>query len=350
MPKKPYSRPDGGGSISIREVARVAQVSPATVSRVLNEAQTVGEDYRRRVLDAVARMEYRPNRLARNLRRQQAEMIGIVVSDIENPHFSEAVRVIEDAAYRAGYRVLLCNTDETPAKQRAYLEMLAEERVLAAIISPADRAGTGVGALLDLAIPVVCFDRMVDDPRTDAVVCDNVEGLRRATEHLIWLGHTRIAYLGGRLDVETGAERLEGHTAAMRAAGLVPFAFDGGFRADVAERAAEQLLATSPPPTALLVANNLMTLGALRAIRRAGLAVPADLALVAVDDPPWAELLDPPLTTLAQPVRALAGAAMALALERIQGRRTEPRRVVMPLELRIRVSCGMQPARTGRAR
>lgn len=348
MAKKPVSPPPSGGAPSIREVARVAQVSPATVSRVLNGVQTVGEDYRRRVHDAVASTEYRRNRLARNLRRQRAEMIGVVVSDIENPHFSEAVRVIEDAAFRAGYRVLLCNTDETPAKQGAYLEMLADERVLAAIVSPADRTGTGVEALLDLGIPVVCFDRMVDDARADAVVCDNVEGLRRATEHLLWLGHERIAYLGGRLDVETGAKRLEGYTAAMRAAGLIPFALNGGFRADAAEQAMDQLLATGTPPTALLVANNLMTLGALRAIRRLGLAVPADLALVAVDDPPWAELIDPPLTTVAQPVRALAGAAMTLALERIEGRRTEVRRIVMPLELRIRSSCGMQPAQRAR--
>ncbi len=339
------SGPGDSGSTGIREVAQVAQVSPATVSRVLNGSTTVSADYRRRVLDAVDQVDYRPNRLARNLRRQKAEMIGVVVSDIENPHFSEAVRVIEDAAFAAGYRVLLCNTDETPAKQQAYLEMLAGERVLAAIVSPSDRAGTGVDALLDLGIPVVCFDREIDDTRADAVVCDNVEGLRRATEHLIWLGHERIAYVGGRLDVETGAERLEGYTITMRASGLVPFALNGEFRTDAAEQAVDRLLATSPPPTALVVANNLMTLGALRAIRRAGVTVPSELAIVAVDDPPWAELIDPPLTTLAQPVRALADAAMTLALERVEGHRTETRRIVLPLELRIRVSCGFETSK-----
>lgn len=331
----------GGESVSIREVARVAKVSPATVSRVLNGAPTVREDYRRRVMDAVSRMEYRPNRLARNLRRQKTEMIGVVVSDIENPHFSEAVRVIEDAAYNAGYRVLLCNTDETPAKQRAYLEVLADERALGVIISPADQGGVGAAALLDNGIPVVCFDRMIDDPRADAVVCDNVEGLRRVTEHLLWLGHKRIAYLGGRLDVETGAERLEGYTAAMRAAGEVPFALDGGFRIDGAEKATARLLQTSPQATALVVANNLMTLGALRAARRAGVGIPGELALVAVDDPPWAELMSPPITTLAQPVRIMANTAMSLMLERIEGIRTETRKVVLPLELRVRDSCGV---------
>jgi LacI family transcriptional regulator len=328
--------------VSIREVARLADVSPATVSRVLNGSTTVDPERRRRIEEVVQRVDYRPNRLARNMRRQQAEMIGVVVSDIENPHFSEAVRVVEDAAYRAGYRVLLCNTDETAAKQRTYLEMLADERVLAAIVSPADTDGSGVEALLGLGIPVVAFDRVIDDPRTDAVTCDNVAGLRRLTEHLLWLGHTRIAYVGGRPDVETGAERLEGYLEAMRAAGRVPFAVDGGFRVEGAEQAVGTLLEHAAPPEALIVANNQMTLGALRAIRRAGLRVPHDLALGGVDDPPWAALVDPPLTTLAQPVRQMAETAMRLALERVEGGRSEPRRVVLPLELRVRASCGLR--------
>jgi DNA-binding LacI/PurR family transcriptional regulator len=334
----------------MREVALKAGVSQATVSRVLNGSTSVRDAYRGRVLAAVAELQYRPNRLARNLRRRRADMIGVVVSDIENPHFSEAVRVIENAAFTAGYRVLLCNTDETRDKQRAYLEMLADERAMGVILSPADRAGTGTGALLDRGTPVVCFDRMIDDPRADSVVCDNVEGLRRATEHLIWLGHERIAYLGGRPDVETGAERLEGYASAMRAAGLVPFSLAGGFRREGGEEATERLLATSPRPTALVVANNLMTIGALRAIRRNGISVPDQLALVAVDDPAWAELLDPPLTTVAQPVRTMADTAMSLALERIEGNRRTPTSVVLPLELRVRRSCGMPAAPADRPR
>ena len=333
----------GRETVSIREVARRAAVSPATVSRVLNGSASVQESSRRRVLDAVADLQYRPNRLARNLRRQQADMIGVVVSDIENPHFSEAVRVVEDEAYKAGYRVLLCNTDETGDKQQAYLEMMADERVIAAIVSPADAQASGVDSLLSLGIPVVAFDRMIEDDRVDAVVCANVEGLRRATEHLLWLGHERIAFLGGRTDVETGAERLEGYNLAMRAACVVPFALDGGFRTEGAEQAVEELLAQKQRPTALVVANNLMTLGAIRALRRARLRIPEDIAVVGVDDPPWADLIDPPLTTVAQPVRRMARTAMELVLERVESRRVETRRVVLPLELRVRRSCGSRP-------
>lgn len=327
---------------TIREVAYLARVSPATVSRVLNGSPKVREEHRRRVLDAVAQSGYRPNRLARNLRRQQAEMIGVVVPDIENPHFSESVRVFEDAAFSAGYRVLLCNTDETVEKQRAYVKMLAGERVLGAIVAPADQSGLGLEPLFDLGIPVVAFDRLVSDERADAVLCDNTDATRQATEHLLWLGHRRVAYVGGRPDVETGAERLDGYITAMRAAGLTPFTVSGGFRAQLAEQEVASLLVLPERPTALVIANNLMAIGALRAIRAARLRIPDDVAIVAVDDPPWAELIDPPLTVVAQPVKRMAETAIQLLLERIEGRRSDPTQIVLPLDFRIRASSGMR--------
>jgi LacI family transcriptional regulator len=338
------SVPPGGQrrSPSIHEVAALARVSTATVSRVLNGSPTVGEEHRRRVLDATAKIDYRPNRLARNLRLQQAETVGVVVPDIENPHFSQAVRLFEDAAFSAGYRLLLCNTDETVEKQQAYLQVLADERVLGVIIASADSRGTGLEPVLDLDIPVVAFDRMVSDARADVVVCDNEEATRRATEHLIWLGHERIAYVGGRTDVDTGAARLAGYTDAMRAAALTPFPISGGFRTEIAEQEVRALLALASRPTALLIANNLMALGALKAIKQAGLAIPGDIAIVAIDDPAWAELIDPPLTVFAQPVRRMASVAIEFLLERLEGRRDEPSHLVLPLDLRVRDSCGMR--------
>jgi DNA-binding LacI/PurR family transcriptional regulator len=329
---------------TINAVAELAGVSVATVSRVLNGSDRVRPEHRARVLDAIARCGYRPNRLARNLRRQQAETIGVLVPDIENPHFSESVRVFEDAAYSDGYRLLLCNTDETPSKQGAYARVLADERVLGVIAAPADSSGEGLEPLFDLGIPVVAFDRLIADARADTVRCDGVALTRQATEHLIWLGHERIAYVGGRPDVATGAERLAGYTAAMRAAGHTPFGVNGSFRTEIAEREVETLLRLDERPRALVVGNNLMALGALRAIRAAGLRIPADVALVAVDDPPWAELVDPPLTVVAQPTRQLAATAIALLLERVSDRRSEPKHVVLPVDLRIRASCGMRPA------
>ena len=324
----------------MREVAERAGVSQATVSRVLNGSVTVRTDYRDRVLAAVAELDYRRNRLARNLRRRQTEMVGVVVSDIENPHFSEMVRAVEDEAYRAGFRVLLCNTDESADKQRDYLEMLADERVVGVVISPSDPGGAEIGELLDRGIPVVALDREVTDPRADAVVADNVGAAREATSRLIAAGHREIGFVAGRLDVETGDERFEGYRSAMAGAGLRERAAGGGFRLAGGRRAAVELLAGEPRPTALVVANNLMTIGALQALREAGVSVPGDVALIGIDDPFWAEMLDPPLTTLAQPARDMADAAMSLLLERIGGQPESPRRLVFPFELKVRASCG----------
>jgi DNA-binding LacI/PurR family transcriptional regulator len=326
--------------VGIRDVATRAGVSPATASRALNGSAIVSDVLRARVLDAAGSLGYRPNNLARSLRRQRTDTIGVVVSDIANPHHSEAVRVMEDAASQAGWRLVLCNTDEQVDKQRAYLRLLADERVGAVILSAADEAGSGTDALLDLGIPVVAFDRVVDDLRIDAVTIDNEAGVRLLTAHLLDLGHRRVALVGGRADVATGSARLAGYRAAMHEAGLRPVVEDAEFRADLAELATRRLLRRTPSPTALVVANNTMVVGALRAIHEAGLGVPDDIALATVDDPVWAELLDPPLTALAQPVRAMAEAAVRLVLERVAGERSDVVRLVLPMELRVRRSSG----------
>ncbi len=322
------------------DVARHASVSQATVSRVLNGDDSVGSVYRRRVLRSVQELGYRPNRLAQNLRRQRTAAIGVVVSDIENPHFSEMVRAVEDQAYRRGYRVLVCNTDESSVKQRSYLETLVEERVVGVIISPSDPTGPEIGALLDAGIPIVAFDRGVADERADTVTVDNLAGARVAVELLARSGHRRITFVSGLIDVESGAERLDGYELSMRARGLEPNAVWGDFRVDAAHEAVAAALASPERPSALIVGNNLMTIGALRAIRDAQLRIPADVALVAFDDPIWAGFIDPPLTTLAQPVRRMATEAMELLLERVSGSRSQPRRTVHAFELRVRSSCG----------
>jgi LacI family transcriptional regulator len=335
-----------GVRVRIKDVAERAGVSPATVSRVLNGVASVRVEYRERVLRAIEEMGYRPNRLASNLRRQKAEMIGVVVSDIENPHFTQMVRAVEDAAYRRGYRVLLCNTDENPEKQKSYLQMLAAERVLGVLISPSDAAGEELSELIDLGIPVIAFDRSVDDPRADAVVVDNAAGTWLATEYLIRAGHERIGFVSGLSSTETSVERQLGYEGAMREAGLEPCSASGGFRIADGRTATEELLETGDL-TALIVSNNLMTIGALEVLRAHRIRVPEEMALVAVDDPFWAKLVEPPLTTLAQPVREMADCAVELLLERIGGRREQPRRVVFDFELRVRGSCGTAVSRKG---
>jgi LacI family transcriptional regulator len=324
----------------IRDVAELAEVSVATVSRVLNGDPNVDGELRERVRAAVAQLGYRPSRLARNLRRQQMDAIGIVVPDIENPHFAEMVRIIEVHALAHGHRVLVCNTDEDGDRQAACLRMLADERVSGIVLSPSDPAGS-IDQLRDLNIPVVAIDRALKHDATDAVVADNVPAVQAATQRLIDAGHRSIAFVGGLSEVETGSERQEGYLAAIESAGLRPVLANGGFRRDAARAAVAELLARKDEPvSALMVANNLMALGAMWAVRDAGLRVPDDIAMIAVDNPPWAELLDPPLTVLGQPIRVMATMAIELLMRRLQGERFAPVREVLPLELIVRRSCG----------
>ncbi len=183
--------------LRIKDVARHAGVSPATVSRVMNGTATVGPVKRALVMAAIEELGYRPNRLASNFRRRQAEMIGVVVSDIENPHFTQMVRAVEDAAYLRGHRVLLCNTDEDPIKQRDYLGVLAAERVAGVILSPTDGRAAEIAELLDHGISLVAFDRRVSDRRADVVVAQNAAGARAGTEHLLECDHRRVGFVGG---------------------------------------------------------------------------------------------------------------------------------------------------------
>jgi DNA-binding LacI/PurR family transcriptional regulator len=324
--------------LSIAEVAQRASVSTATVSRVINGNQKVGAAYRKRVLQAIDELDYRPNQLARNLRTQRSATIGVVVADIENPYFSTAVRAVEDAAFKEGYRVLVCSTDESSQKQDAYLQALEEERALGVIISPSDPNGAGISGLLDKGIPLVALDRAVRDPRADAVLPDNLNGARIATELLLDAGHRDIGILIGPLATETASERLAGYDMAMRSAGLTPCAIEGGFRVEVAYQAISEQIRRARLPSALLISNNLMVLGTLNAARQAGLKVPDDLAIVGIDDPEWAALIDPPLTTMAQPVRRMALDAMELLLERVTKSRDRPRRVVHQMEPQLRES------------
>ena len=226
----------------MRDVARHAGVSVATVSRVLNGNHSVGAEARERVVAAVEELRYRPNRLARNLRRKAVEMIGVIVSDIENPHFTEMVAAVGDAAFGAGYRLLLCNTDEQGHKQRAYLDMLAGERVSGVILVPSEPDSAEITEMLDLGIPVVAIDRHVTDPRADSVVSEGEDAARTATEHLLAAGRRDIAFLGGAPGVETAEYRRRGYETAMSEAGLETLEVNGDFRIDPARDAMAELL------------------------------------------------------------------------------------------------------------
>ncbi len=326
--------------LRIGDVARLAGVSAATVSRVLSGSPRVGGEARARVLAVATRFDYEPSRLARHLRSGRADVVGVVIPDIENAHFATMVRAVEDAMYGRGRRILLCNTTDDAPKQSAYLRVLAAERVLGVLLSSCADDDPGIADLLDLGIPVVAFDRSVSDRRANSVTVENQDAALRATQLLVGLGHRRIGFVAGVPGVETAEERLAGYLAGLASTGAEPRVRVGDFSMEGGRRAAAELLADAPPPTALLVANNHMTLGALEAIRDAGLRVPEDVALIVFDDPPWARLLDPPLTTLAQPLRTMADTAVSLLFERIANPKGPPAHPRFELELRVRRSSG----------
>jgi DNA-binding LacI/PurR family transcriptional regulator len=322
----------------MKDVAKQAGVSPSTVSRVLTGSAMVSEENRRRVNEAIAELGYRPNRVASHLRRQKTHKIGVIVPDIENPTFSEAIRVIEDVAYREGYRVLLCNSEDQPEKQQAYLETLVDERVDGIILVPFISDGSDVSAVIDRGIPLVAFDRPVADPRADAVIADDFDTGRRATEFLIEKGHKAIAFVSGIAELKPGADRLAGYETSMRNHGLIPHVVSGGFKIEGGRAAMVALLESDREMSAVIIANNMMTIGALQAIRERKTRVPDELSMIVINDPWWTELVVPPLTAFALPVRRMAEAAVDLLFDRIDGTRTQTKCVVYGGELRIRES------------
>lgn len=324
---------------TIKDVAAYAQVSSATVSRVLNNDAKVSPEIRNRVKFAISELGYRPNHIARNLRRQATETIGVIVSDIENPHFTKAVRAIENSAFNQGYRVVLCNTDEDAAKQKAYLEVLAAEQVTGIILAPAAADDPTIGQVLDIGIPIVAFDRPVNDDRADAVLADNFTAAKLATQHLLGLGRKRIGFIAGRQEIRTGLDRLRGYDAAVEDADLPHIVGHGGFRLELAYEATRQLL-DEQEMDGLVVSNNLMAIGALRALVERGVRVPHDVAVVGIDDPPWTSLVSPAMTTLAQPTQLMATVAFEMLLSRISKERTIAREMIYQFDLRVRESCG----------
>ncbi len=274
----------------IIDVAKHAGVSVATVSRVLSGLPGVSEHTRARVQAAAKALNYRPDLAARRLRSRRTDTIGLIVSDIRNPFFTEVSRAVEDMAYEHGQRVILCNADEDPEKEAFYLELMHNENVSGVILSPTLQRLSQFRAS-DYTFPVVLVDRCERGTEADAVVLDNVDAAYRLTEHLIERGHRRIAFLYGAGSA-TGQQRNEGYALAMARAGLAAQAF--ALRPVVADArdAALELLGGRQPPEALMASNGLLLLGVAEAVRELGLACPERIAVAGFDDLPWARLVD----------------------------------------------------------
>ena len=326
----------------MKEVARQAQVSASTVSHVLNGTRNVSEETRKRVVQTIEELGYQPNLLAKSFKTQKTFTIGLLISDIQNPFFTAVIRGVEDVALSRGYHVFLCNTDEDPAREDAYVTELSNKRVDGLIVASAASRRNHARRLRLEDIPFVFMDREVEDIEADVIRVDNYLGTRMIAEHLVSLGHERIGMISGPTDKSSGYERHQGLKLALSNLGvdlddsLVRF---GDFRSPSGRTEATDLLELSEPPTALVVANNQMTLGALLAIRDLALKVPDDVSVVGFDDMEWAPLVDPPLTALAQPTYEMGARAVEMLLQRIRGdEKGLPKRVFIEPELVVRRS------------
>ena len=333
---------------SIKDVARLAQVSISTVSHVVNATRFVSNDARKRVEDAIRELGYVPSAVARSLKSNSTKTLGMLIPNCTNPYFAEIVRSVEDHCFGAGYTLILCNTDDEPHRQSVYLQVLSERRVDGLII-----ISTGndceLRALLDgLTIPAVLLDREIQDMPCDLVESANEQGAILATQHLLALGHHRIACIAGPADLNASTQRIQGWRRALADTGRPQDSTDillhGNFSSQSGFDAMQSLLRLPQRPTAVLVCNDLMGLGALSAAHQAGVRIPQDMSLVGFDDIELAHFASPPLTTIAQPKQRMGELAVDMLLERIQSKRSQTRQVLLQPTLVVRASTGPAPS------
>ncbi|MFJ3333661.1 LacI family DNA-binding transcriptional regulator [Streptomyces sp. NPDC086766] len=333
---------------TMADVARSAGVSVATVSHVLNGTRPVLPHTRQAVLDAVEELGYTPNTLARSLVTSRTRSIGLAVSAVSNPYFTEILQGVEAGALEHGYSLLIADPHDDPGHERKVVQLLHERRVDGMIVAPSAAPRELVGYLTRHALPTVFLDRLVDagahdTPRFDQVCADSAEPTALLVTHLASLGHRRIGLVAGLPGLSTTSERITGYRHGLTAAGLAHderLVVHGDSSSDGAERATAALLSRAAPPTALVTANNAMTIGALRVLRERGLSVPGDIALCCFDDFAWADLFSPRLTAIAQPSRELGARAVRVLLDRLAEPDRPARTVRLPCSFVHRTSCG----------
>ncbi|HVN55699.1 MAG TPA: substrate-binding domain-containing protein [Anaerolineaceae bacterium] len=337
---------------TISDVARRANVSPVTVSRVLNGAANVNPDTRARVKQAIQELGYLPNLAARSLRSRQTLTFALLVPDITNVFWTTVARGVEDAAQGGGYSVLLCNTDEDPAKQANYLRVVLQQRVDGVILAPCDSDGEKLNPLREQNTPTVIIDRRVDGWEVDTVWSDSISGARALVQHLISLGHREIALINGPVGASTSNDRHAGYCLALYQAGI-PYKPElvrrGAFQHASGYRMTRQIFEEGHHPTAIFAANNLIATGALEALQERSLRIPEDVALVSFDDLPDVARFFPFLTVVNQPAYDIGLNAAQLLLSRMNADISLPiRHVVLPTRLVLRLSCGQTLKRDSR--
>jgi LacI family transcriptional regulator len=328
---------------TIHHVAERAGVSTATVSHVLNNTRHVSAETRERVLQVVHELHYYPSAVARGLVTQETKTIGVVVSDIANPFFTALFKAIEYKLVPLGYNLILENTGEQPEAQEHSLQVLLTKQVDGIILAPAGHLSPMLRLLNQNGTPVVLVDRPLPGLELPLVETNNHQAAIEATRHLIGDGHRRIGVI---LGLDTTPNRLAGYIQAMQQHSLPvdeSLLYRGSSSLENGLEGTKALLAHSSPPTAIFTANNLMTLGALHALRQLGLRCPEDVALIGFDDTDWASIFTPPLTVVQQPTREIGRAAAEQLHNLMSGREAtnQPARLTFPAQLIVRGSCSV---------
>jgi LacI family transcriptional regulator len=323
---------------TIKDVAELAGVSVGTVSHVIAGGARVSEATRARVEEAIRRLGYRPNPIARSLKSRRSRMIGMVISDITNPFFSEVVRGAEDAVLQRGYFLATYNTDDELEREQRLFELFESWRADGMLVVTA--AERGPRPHLERAVKegraIVCLDRRPGELRVDSVTVNNAEAVEEAILYMAALGYRRIAFVGGTRGMYVASDRLRGYRRAMKRLGLRPVDYPGDFRVAGARQAALRALSADPRPEAVFAANNLTAAGVLQAMRELGLRCPQNVALATFDCVELLQSFGLQLTCVAQPTYQIGSEAAHLLMDRVEGKidSSKPRHIVLRCELR----------------
>jgi LacI family transcriptional regulator len=327
--------------ITIRDVAREARVSIATVSHVINNTRYVSDELSKRVHLAMKKLGYHPNGIARSLKKKRTYTIGMIMPDNSNPFFAEVALGIEMKSFDLSYNVIFCNTNSDVQKESTYLDLLLKKRVDGIVFVSSGSNINSIKFIKSQKIPIIVVDREIKGLEVDSVLVDNLSGGYQATKHLLNLGHKIISCISGPSLITPSSERIEGYKKALMEASLEideklilmgDFQFEGGYKS------AKKLLRMKRTPTAIFACNDLMAIGAICAIKEEGLSVPKDISVVGFDDIALASFFNPKLTTVIQPKYIMGKLAANMLIERIRNKEMAPRRKLLKTELIIRES------------
>jgi len=330
-------------AITRDDVAKLAGVSPATVSYVMNNGpRPVSEETRARVLLAIEQLSYHPNAIARSLKTKKTFNAGVIISDILNPTLASIEKSIEDVFLQQGYSLTICNSDESPEREKMWLDMLRDRRVDGIFLLPTGANRPFLFATVEAGFPMVLLDRRIEGLRADSVLFDNEAGAYQAVHHLISLGHTQIGLLNLPASLTPGQGRLRGYERALMDSGLPvnpQLIKEGSFKAQEGSSLAAALLDTYPRPTALLASSNRLAQGVFEQVKMRGMHIPDDLALVTFDDVAYYSFITPSISAVSADFKEFGAKAVEFLIERINGTYTGPPRTFLaPCELIVRES------------